>query len=88
MPPEQPFIELDDQEKHVPGSSWLTKALAACGTLIAVLYLSNIGAGIFELLPDNLPLAGNLDEALFTLLLVFCLRKLGIDLLPHLRKRD
>ena len=28
------------------------------------IYLLNLGFGIGELIPDNLPLAGNLDEAL------------------------
>ena len=31
-------------------------------SLLGVVYLFNPGAGILELLPDNLPLVGNLDE--------------------------
>ena len=31
--------------------------------VIAVLYLLNPTAGIIELIPDNLPLIGNLDES-------------------------
>lgn len=35
--------------------------------LIGVAYIFNPGAGVFELLPDNLPVVGNLDEgAAFT----------------------
>jgi hypothetical protein len=64
---------------------WAERGAAIVGVIVAILYLSNIGFGLVELLPDNLPLVGNLDEAFFTLLLVTCLRKLGIDLLPHLR---
>lgn len=30
---------------------------------LAGFYLLNPGAGIFDLIPDNLPLIGNLDEA-------------------------
>ena len=60
--------------------------LAAAGALVSALYLANIGAGFVEIGPDNLPGVGNLDEFLFSLLLIFCLRKLGIDLLPYLKK--
>jgi len=44
------------------------------GIAIGVLYLSNMTAGIFELIPDNVPLIGNLDEVGATLLIVRCLR--------------
>ena len=54
---------------------------------MSLIYLANFDAGIWELIPDIFPVIGNIDEALFTLLLVYCLRKLGIDLLPHLRSR-
>jgi hypothetical protein len=64
---------------------WAERGAAIVGIIVAILYLSNIGFGLVELLPDNLPVVGNLDEAFFTLMLVTCLRKLGIDLLPHLR---
>jgi uncharacterized membrane protein YkvA (DUF1232 family) len=37
---------------------------------IAVLYLINPTAGIIELIPDNIPLIGNLDEVGATLLLI------------------
>jgi hypothetical protein len=49
------------------------------GTLSA-LYLFNPSAGIFELIPDNIPLIGNLDEVMATLLLVRCLSYFGVDL--------
>lgn len=35
--------------------------------ILAALYLLNFGAGIIEFIPDNLPLLGNLDEAIATL---------------------
>lgn len=34
---------------------------------VGVLYLLNPGGGIIEILPDNLPLIGNLDEGAATL---------------------
>ena len=45
----------------------------------ATLYLVNPGAGVFELIPDNLPFLGNLDEVGATALLLACLRYFGID---------
>ncbi len=47
--------------------------------LLASFYLVNPGAGIFELIPDNLPLVGNLDEAGATALLLASLRYFGVD---------
>jgi hypothetical protein len=54
----------------------LIMGLAAC----MVLYLVNPTAGILELLPDNLPLVGNLDEAGATLILLQILAYYGIRL--------
>jgi hypothetical protein len=73
-----------DEER--PATGWKGYLFAAAGALVSVVYLANIGAGIFELSPDVVPGVGNLDEVLFSFLLIFCLRKLGIDLLPHLRR--
>lgn len=39
---------------------WLVYTLGVVG----VIYILNPTAGIFELLPDNLPLIGNLDEGI------------------------
>jgi hypothetical protein len=69
-----------------PASGWKGYLLASIGALVSALYLANIGAGIVEIGPDNLPGIGNLDEFLFSLLLIYCLRTLGIDLLPYLRR--
>jgi hypothetical protein len=69
------------------GRLWAERLAALVGIVISLLYLSNLGVGLVELLPDNVPLVGNLDEAFFTVLLLACLRKLGINLLPHLRPR-
>lgn len=52
----------------------------ALSALTSVVYLLNPGAGVFELLPDALPVVGNLDEAAFVALLLTSLRgfrKLG-----------
>ena len=46
--------------------------------LLSAAYLANIGAGVIELIPDNLPVIGNLDEAGATILLLNCLAYFGI----------
>ncbi len=50
------------------------------GAVISCAYLMNPTLGIFEALPDNIPLIGNLDEAGATVFLVYCLGKMGIRL--------
>ncbi|MGE4543998.1 MAG: hypothetical protein AB7D06_07815 [Pedobacter sp.] len=54
--------------------------------VIAVIYLLNPGAGLFELLPDNLPFIGNLDEAAAVGLLLMCLKYFGFDLADIFRR--
>jgi uncharacterized membrane protein YkvA (DUF1232 family) len=51
-----------------------------CLGIFSLLYLLNPGAGVFELIPDNIPLIGNLDEAAAVALLLACLRYFGYDL--------
>jgi len=48
--------------------------------ILSAAYLANIGAGVIELIPDNIPVIGNLDEAGATLLLLNCLAYFGINL--------
>jgi uncharacterized membrane protein YkvA (DUF1232 family) len=46
------------------------------GAAFAVLYLMNPGAGVFELVPDQLPIVGHVDEAAMMALLMSCVRGL------------
>ena len=48
--------------------------------LLSAVYLINPTAGIVELIPDNFPIIGNLDEAAATILIIRCLAYFGIDL--------
>ncbi len=48
--------------------------------ILSLLYILNPGAGIFELIPDNIPVIGNLDEATAVLILLSCFRYFNIDL--------
>jgi hypothetical protein len=54
--------------------------------IISLLYLCNIGVGVIELIPDNIPFVGNLDEAGAAVLLLMCLRYFGLDLTKILEK--
>lgn len=53
--------------------------VALAGTL-AFLYLMNPTFGVFEFVPDNIPLVGNIDEATATMVLLGALRYFGLDL--------
>lgn len=61
--------EKSDQEKKqkAPYLSTLSskgwpKWIVYTVSILGIFYLLNPGAGILELLPDNLPIIGNLDE--------------------------
>ncbi len=47
--------------------------------ILSALYLLNPTAGLFEILPDNIPFIGNIDEAAATTLLLASLSYFGID---------
>lgn len=55
--------------------------------LTSLSYLLNIGVGVIELIPDGIPIIGNLDEAAATILLINYLRYLGIDLLDIFKNK-
>ncbi len=55
--------------------------------VLAFLYLINPTAGFFELLPDNIPLVGNVDEVTATTLLLAALSYFGVDF-SRLFKRE
>ena len=48
---------------------------------VSLIYLLNPTMGVFELIPDNLPLIGNLDEVGATALLFYALRHFGYDVI-------
>jgi len=66
--------------------SKLARGGAVAGVLFSLLYLVNPGMGWIELIPDNLPIVGNLDEVGITGLLVYCLRVLGLEVIPSARR--
>ena len=66
----------------------MKKIMVFCVGLLSTLYILNPTAGVFELIPDNLPLIGNLDEAAAVALLLMCLKYFGIDLPNIFRRGD
>ena len=51
-------------------------ALYYLGLIVSVIYILNPGADLWEILPDNLPFVGNLDEGAAAALLLYCLNKI------------
>ncbi|EQC47337.1 DUF1232 domain-containing protein [Bacteriovorax sp. Seq25_V] len=60
--------------------------VAILGGLLGLLYILNPGAGVFELIPDNIPFIGNLDEGAAVLLILGCLRHFNIDLTKYFKR--
>ena len=54
----------------------LKKFASIIGLIIGVIYILNPTFGVFELIPDNLPYIGNLDEASAVLLILACIKEL------------
>ncbi|MCB0507717.1 MAG: YkvA family protein [Chitinophagales bacterium] len=55
--------------------------------LIAIFYLINPTAGFIELIPDNIPIIGNLDEAAAVFILISALKYFGFNL-PNIFNRE
>ncbi len=68
-------------EKNPPEKKGVVNSIIV-GVLGAVsaVYLFNPGAGFIELIPDNIPIIGNLDEAAAAALLISCLAYFGLDI--------
>jgi hypothetical protein len=61
--------------------------LIAFAGLLSAVYLMNPTFGLFELLPDAIPLVGNVDEATATMVLLAALRYFGWDLTDLFARR-
>jgi uncharacterized membrane protein YkvA (DUF1232 family) len=57
-------------------SRWIKNAATILLIGLCVLYLLNPGLGFLELLPDNLPIVGNLDEGAAASALVLLIQSL------------
>lgn len=72
----QKTIENDSKESRSLGKSIVVGAFGA----LSILYLTYPSGGIFELIPDAIPIIGSLDEAAATTILIGCLAYFGVDL--------
>lgn len=66
--------------KPTPPNSRLRNVWVGSIGMLALIYLLNPTAGVFELIPDNFPIIGNLDEAAAVTLVLAALRHYGWDL--------
>lgn len=57
----------------------VTSAIMAVLGVVSAVYIFNPGAGFIELIPDNLPIVGNLDEAGAATLLIGVMAYFGLD---------
>ncbi len=65
----------------------MKRIVVFCLGLFSAIYILNPTAGLFEIIPDNVPFIGNLDEAAAVALLLMCLKYFGINL-PDIFRRD
>ena len=56
--------------------------------IFSLFYILNPTAGLFELIPDNIPFLGNLDEAMAMMILLACLRYFGFDIGDIFKRRQ
>jgi len=59
---------MNETNNHSEKSKW-PPALVYMTGIFGLLYLLNPTAGVFEFIPDNLPVIGNLDEGAAALLI-------------------
>ena len=65
----------------------MRRFLVALLALFCGWYLLNPTWGLIEIIPDNLPIVGNLDEATVVAVLLACLRYFGCDLTRFLARQ-
>lgn len=75
-----PGTESPKEPKESKPRSPVRDGLAIVLGGLAALYLFNPTMGVFELIPDNIPVIGNLDEAAASIILLAALRHFGVDL--------
>ncbi len=80
----------EPQIEQLPGKPHRTplkSLMMVVVTVLMAIYLVNPTAGVFEFIPDNFPIIGNLDEATATAILLGSLSYFGIHL-PWMHSRD
>ena len=75
-PEDIPQIEPPEDEPRGVVNSLIVGAVG----VISAIYLFNPTAGLIELIPDNIPVIGNLDEAAAAAMVISALAYFGVDL--------
>jgi uncharacterized membrane protein YkvA (DUF1232 family) len=60
--PTEPVKKEPGAITNTPSGRGFPRWMVCIMAVVGVAYILNPGAGVFELLPDNLPIIGNLDE--------------------------
>ncbi len=55
--------------------------------ILGLIYILNPTAGIIEVIPDAIPIIGNLDEAAAVTLILTSLRYFGVDLTSFFKRK-
>ena len=55
--------------------------------MLGLIYILNPTAGIIEIIPDAIPIIGNLDEAAAVTLILTSLRYFGVDLTSFFKRK-
>lgn len=71
---------MDNNTNIVKKKSFFKILISFLMVIIGGIYILNPTLGVFELIPDNIPFIGNLDEAGAVYLIISGLRYLGLDL--------
>jgi len=71
-----------------PERSVFSKIMWGFLGILGLVYLLNPGAGLLEVIPDNIPFVGNLDEATAVYLVLAALKTIfGIDITPKVKPK-
>jgi hypothetical protein len=67
-------------QSKVNPMKYIRHSIVFCIGILCAAYIMNLGLGIVEFIPDNIPIIGNLDEAAATLILINCMAYFGLDI--------
>jgi uncharacterized membrane protein YkvA (DUF1232 family) len=89
MSEQNDFVDSRDAEQPqiLPPERPIWAKIVAWATIAAgTVYMINPTAGFVEMLPDNLPIVGNLDEAAVVFIMFSAMRYLGMRLPEFIEK--
>ena len=66
------------EQTQPPQHPLWSRILAGLILVLSIIYIGNPTGGVVELLLDNLPVVGNLDEGMAAYLILMTLRYLGV----------